>query len=67
MKKTKEQQYEVERQGAVEYVIVRCPKGHRLRGMKVGDIKVWQEVACLECKERWRVLAPLTNGMEAYV
>ena len=65
MKKTKEQQYEVERQGAVEYVVVRCPTGHRLRGMKVGDIKIRQEVSCPECEWTRTVLAPMTNGMEA--
>jgi hypothetical protein len=67
MKKTKEQQYEVERQGAVEYVVVRCPTGHRLRGMKVGEMMVRQEVSCPECKWTWTVLAPMTNGMEACV
>ena len=64
MKKTKEQQYEVERQGAVEYVVMRCPNGHRLRGMKAGSMMVRQDVSCTECGWTRMVLAPMTNGME---
>jgi hypothetical protein len=60
-----EKQYEVEQQGTVEYVVVRCPKGHRLRGMKAGEMLVRQEVFCPECKWSRTVLAPMTNGMEA--
>jgi hypothetical protein len=29
------QDYTVEREGRLEYVVVRCPKGHRMRGMRV--------------------------------
>ena len=65
MGKEKEQDYTVERVGAVEYVVVRCPNGHRLRGMKVGDMKAWQDVSCPECKRTWTVLAPMTNCMES--
>jgi hypothetical protein len=61
------QGYEVESNGKLEYVVVRCPKGHRLRGMKVGDMMVRQEVSCPECKWTRTVLAPMTNGMEAYI
>ena len=67
MSQNKQQDYTVESEGGLEYVVVRCPKGHRLRGMKVGDMKVQQEVSCLECKRTWTVLAPMTNGMEACV
>lgn len=69
MGKEKQQDYTLEREGALEYVVVRCPNGHRLRGMKVSDMNVRQEVACPECKTktRWMVLAPLTNGMEGCV
>lgn len=66
MAKNKQQDYVVEREGGLEYVVVRCPQGHRLRGMKTGEMKVRQELACTECKAQWTVLAPLTNGMEAY-
>jgi hypothetical protein len=59
--------YGVEHVGGVEYVTVECPQGHRLRGMKTGDLKVRQDIACPECEACWTVLAPLTNGMEAYV
>jgi hypothetical protein len=69
MSQNQQQDYTVESEGGLEYVVVRCPKGHRLRGMKTSEIKAWQEVACPECttKTRWMVLAPLTNGMEACV
>jgi hypothetical protein len=60
-------EYEIESDGGLEYVVVKCPQGHRLRGMKTGDMKVRQDVACLACKAQWTVLAPLTNGLEAYV
>jgi hypothetical protein len=60
------QDYTVEREGRLEYVVVRCPKGHRMRGMRVSDIKVRQDVTCLECERTWTVLAPMTNGMELY-
>ena len=65
----KQDEYEIENDGKREYVVVRCPNGHRLRGVKTSDLKVRQEVACPECKTkvRWMVLAPLTNGMEACV
>ncbi|HEY1901731.1 MAG TPA: hypothetical protein VGG56_04830 [Terracidiphilus sp.] len=61
----KQNEYEIESNSKLEYVVVRCPQGHRLRGMKVGDMKVQQELACPECKAQWTVLAPMTNGMEA--
>jgi hypothetical protein len=50
MSQSKQQDYAVEREGGLEYVVVRCPQGHRMRGMKVGDMKVRQEVSCTECK-----------------
>jgi hypothetical protein len=65
MSQNNQQDYTVEREGALEYVVVRCPTGHRLRGMKVGDIKIRQEVSCPECEWTRTVLAPMTNGMEA--
>jgi hypothetical protein len=65
MAQNEQQDYTVANEGGLEYVVVQCPKGHRLRGMKVGDMKVRQEVSCLECKRTWTVLAPMTNGMEA--
>lgn len=65
MEAKQKQQYAVERQGTVEYVVVRCPKGHRLRSMKAGEMKVRQTVSCTECGWTWTVLAPMTNGMEA--
>lgn len=67
MTKAKKQDYTLERQGALEYVVVQCPQGHRLRGMKAGDMMVRQDVSCTECGWTWKVLAPLTNGMEACV
>jgi hypothetical protein len=63
----KQKEYAIETSGKLEYVVVRCPNGHRLRGMKTCEIKVRQDVACPECKAQWTVLAPPTNGMEAYV
>jgi len=67
MSKEKRQDYTIEREGALEYVVVRCPQGHRLRGLKVSDMKAWQDISCPECKPSmtWTVLAPMTNGMEA--
>lgn len=65
MTQNQQQDYTVESEGELEYVVVRCPKGHRLRGMKVGDMKVRQQVSCLECKQTWTILAPMTNGLEA--
>jgi hypothetical protein len=62
---SKQNEYGIESHGKLEYVVVRCPSGHRLRGMKTGEIKAWQDVSCPECKAQWTVLAPLTNGMEA--
>ena len=67
MSQSKQQDYAVEREGGLEYVVVRCPQGHRMRGMKVGNMKVRQEVSCTECKWTRTVLAPLTNGMESCV
>ena len=61
----KQNEYENESDGKLEYVVVRCPQGHRLRGMKVGDMKVWQDVSCTMCGWTRRVLAPMTNYMEA--
>jgi hypothetical protein len=46
MKKTKEQKYELKREGAVEYVVVRCPDGHLNRGQKVNDMKLCVELVC---------------------
>jgi len=63
---SKQNGYEEESNNNVEYVVVRCPKGHRLRGMKTGDMKVRQSLACPSCEAVWTVVAPLTNGMEAY-
>ena len=60
--------YAIESRHGVEYVIVRCPQGHRLRGMKVsGDLKVQQEVACCVggCRMVWTQLLPMNNGFEA--
>jgi hypothetical protein len=67
MVKEKQQDYTVEREGSLEYVVVRCPNGHRLRGMKVSDMMVRQRLACPECGALWTVLAPATNGMEVCV
>ena len=61
----KQNEYEIESNGKLEYVVVQCTRGHRLREVKTGEMKVRQELACPECKARWTVLAPLTNGMEA--
>lgn len=67
MRGKKPQEYTVEREGAVEYVVVRCPQGHRLRGMKSGELKALQHIVCPECGLDRDVLAPLTNGMELSV
>ncbi len=61
---SKQNEYQVESSNNVEYVVVRCPKGHRLRGMKVSEMKVRQTFACPECESIWTMLAPMTNGME---
>jgi hypothetical protein len=61
---SKQNEYEVESSNNAEYVVVRCPKGHRMRGMKVGEMKVRQQFACPECESVWTMVAPLTNGME---
>jgi predicted Zn-ribbon and HTH transcriptional regulator len=63
----KEQGFKLESTGKLEFVIVRCPTGHRLQGMKTDDLKVRQTIACPECKAQWTVIAPLTNGFEASV
>jgi len=61
----KQNEYEIESDGKLAYVVVRCPQGHRLRGMKVGDMKVRQDVSCTICGWTRTVLAPMTNYMEA--
>jgi hypothetical protein len=62
----KQNKYEIENDGKLEYVVVLCPNGHRLRGMKTGEIRVRQDFACPECRAEWTALAPTTNGMEVY-
>ena len=61
---SKQNEYQVESSNNVEYVLVQCPKGHRLGGVKVSEMNVRQTFACPECKSTWTMLAPMTNGME---
>ena len=65
--KQQEPEYQLESKGKLEFVIVRCPTGHRLQGMKTDDLKARQTIACPKCKAQWTVIAPLTNGFEASV
>ena len=69
MAKQKQQkaEYQIEGKGKLEFVIVRCPTGHRLEGMKMDDLKVRQTIACSECGQQWTVTMPLTNGLELSV
>jgi len=62
----KSMSYEIEKDGVTEYVIVRCPDGHRMRGQKVGDLKIMQSLACVVpgCSKQWKQLLPMTNGFE---
>jgi len=63
----KEEGFKLESKGKLEFVTVRCPNGHRLQGMKTGNLVARQTIACPGCKAQWTVVAPLTNGFEASV
>ncbi len=70
MKKQQERksEYEVDLRGAAEYVIVRCPEGHRSRALKgKDDMKIRQEIVCSvpRCSAVWMALVPMNNGFEA--
>lgn len=61
-------QYEIERRGAADYVIVWCPNGHRNRALKApGDLHARQDIVCgvPRCSEQWTALLPMNNGFEA--
>jgi len=65
---SKQPEYEIERKNNVEYVIVRCPEGHRNRALKVkDDMKIRQEIVCgvPRCSAVWMALVPMNNGFEA--
>lgn len=57
--------YNVETVNGVEYVVVTCPQGHVLRGMKAGEVEIQQTITCLICRKTWSQLLPMTNGLEA--
>lgn len=60
--------YEIEGRGAAEYVVVRCPQGHRNSAMKSkDDLKVRCDIVCgvPSCSVVWTALVPMSNGFEA--
>ena len=59
--------YTLEREGAVEYVVVRCPQGHLNRGQKVNDMKLCVELVCAElrCGLPWTQTIPAIMQLEA--
>ncbi len=67
MKKKKEQKYKLEREGAVEYVVVSCPNGHLNRGQKVSDMKLCVELFCAvpRCGLPWTETIPAILYLEA--
>jgi hypothetical protein len=67
MSKEKKQDYTLEREGAVEYVVVRCPQGHLNRGQKVGDMKLRVGLVCAvpSCSRPWTQTIPTIMQLEA--
>jgi len=67
MGKEKEQDYTVERVGAVEYVVVRCPNGHVNRGLKVGEAELSMELVCAarSCGQPWTQKVPHIMSLES--
>ena len=67
MSNEKKQDYTVEGQGAVEYVVVRCPEGHLNCGQKVGEMKMCVELVCAElhCGLPWTQTIPAIMQLEA--
>ena len=61
----KEHGFKLESKGQLELVIVRCPTGHRLQGIKTDALMVGQTIACPTCEKQWTIVAPLTNRFEA--
>jgi len=61
------QQYRIEREGAREYIVVRCPHGHLSRGQKVDDLKIKQTLTCTNatCHAQWEEVLPAVLGYEA--
>ncbi len=64
---TKTEQYRIERKGALEYVVVRCPEGHLSQGQKVNDLKIKQTLVCTNttCNAQWTSVLPSVLGYEA--
>ena len=56
---SEQNEYEIERSGNLEYVIVRCPHGHFSRGMKVGETKLRLGLTCCHAALNSRNRAPL--------
>lgn len=67
MNATKKQQYRIERKGALEYVVVRCPHAHLSQGQKVGDLKIKQTLTCTNttCNAQWEEVLPAVLGYVA--
>jgi hypothetical protein len=62
---TKTEQYRIERKGAMEYIVVRCPNGHLSQGQKVGDLKIKQTLTCAICETGWEAVLPPVQFYEA--
>jgi hypothetical protein len=64
---SKQNEYEIESKGNLEYVIVRCPEGHLSRGMKVGEMKLRLGLTCTNttCNKSWTALVPSIMELEA--
>ncbi|MHB1023454.1 MAG: hypothetical protein ACYC46_07705 [Acidobacteriaceae bacterium] len=64
---TKTEKYRIEREGALEYIVVRCPHGHLSRGQKVDDLRIRQTLTCTNttCNAQWTEVLPSVLGYEA--
>ena len=64
---SKAHQYRIERKGALEYVVVRCPNGHLSQGRKVDDLQIKQTLTCTNttCNAQWTALLPSVLFYEA--
>jgi len=64
---TETEQYRIERKGALEYIVVRCPNGHLSQGQKVGDLKIKQTLTCTNttCHAQWTAVLPPVQFYEA--
>jgi len=64
VKKTK---YQVKwNMDGVEYIVVRCPDGHKNRARKLSDTRMSLTLVCANttCNKEWRQTLPQIDGLE---